>query len=48
MGFKPQTAGLPLVNVPHRPDRENVAMAIGVAVFLFLGIAGVICASLLA
>lgn len=48
MALEPQAAGLPLANVHDRTDKENVNMAIGLAVLLFLGIVGVICASLLA
>ncbi len=48
MRLKPQTAGLPLANVHDRTDKENTNMAIGLAVLLFLGIVGVVCASLLA
>jgi hypothetical protein len=48
MRLKPQAAGQPLANVPDRTDQANANMAIGLAVLLFLGIVGVICASLLA
>lgn len=48
MHLKSQTAGQPLANVHDRTDKENINMAIYLAVLLFLGIVGVICASLLA
>ena len=45
MGFEPQTAGQPLVNVHKRTTKVNIVMAIGVVVFLLIGIAFVIWAS---
>lgn len=48
MHLKPQTAGQPPANVHDRTDKENTHMAIGLAVLLFLGIVGVVCASLIA
>ena len=37
MGFDPQTAGLPLVNVRKRTTKVNIFMAAAVLVFLVLG-----------
>jgi uncharacterized membrane protein YqjE len=37
MGFEPQTANKPLVDVKKRTTKVNITMAIGVAVFLLLG-----------
>ena len=37
MGFDPQTAGQPLVNVHKRTTKVNIFMAISVAVFFLLG-----------
>lgn len=48
MRLNPQAAGLPLAHVPDRTAKANAHLAIGLAVLLFLGIVGVICASLLA
>ena len=48
MHLKPQTAGQSLANVHDRTARANTHMAIALAVLLFLGIVGVVCASLLA
>jgi uncharacterized membrane protein YqjE len=45
MGFEPQTAGKPLVNVHKRTTKVNISMAIGVAVFFILGIIAVIWAT---
>ncbi len=39
MGFEPQTAGQPLVNVHKRTTKVNITMAIAVAVFLLIGAA---------
>jgi flagellar basal body-associated protein FliL len=38
MGFEPQTAGKPLVNVHKRTTKVNIGIAIGVVVFLIVGI----------
>ena len=48
MHLKPQAAGQPLANIHDRTDKANAHLAIGLAVLLFLGIVGVVCASLLA
>jgi len=45
MGFEPQTSGQPLVNVHKRTTKVNITMAIGVLVFLLIGIAFVMWAS---
>ena len=37
MGFDPQTAGLPLVNVRKRTTKVNIFMAAAVLVFFVLG-----------
>jgi hypothetical protein len=39
MGFEPQTANQPLVNVHKKTTKVNFAVAIGVAVFFAVGIA---------
>ena len=41
MGFDPQTANLPLVNVHKRTTKVNIFMAIAVVVFLLIGMAGI-------
>ena len=41
MGFDPQTAGQPLVNVHKRTTKVNIIMAISVVVFLLIGITGI-------
>lgn len=41
MGFEPQTAGQPLVNVHKRTTKVNITMAISVVVFLVIGLAGI-------
>ena len=38
MGFEPQTAGQPLVNVRKRTTKVNFSMILGVLVFLVIGI----------
>ena len=38
MGFEPQTANQPLVNVRKGPTKVNIAVAIGVVVFLLAGL----------
>jgi flagellar basal body-associated protein FliL len=38
MAFEPQTANQPLVNVRKGPTKVNIAMAIGVVIFLVVGI----------
>jgi len=45
MGFEPQTAGQPLVNVHKRTTKVNIAMAIAVVVFFIVGIAGIVWAT---
>ena len=45
MGFEPQTAGQPLVNVHKRATKVNIVMAIGVALFLLVGICFIVWAS---
>lgn len=42
MGFEPQTADQPLVNVHKRTTQVNFAVVIGVVVFLLVGIGGMI------
>ena len=39
MGFEPQTADQPLVNVQKRTTKVNIAVAIGVVLFLIIGLA---------
>jgi hypothetical protein len=41
MGFEPQTAGQPLVNVHQKTTKVNISMAIAVAVFLLIGLGGI-------
>ena len=41
MGFEPQTAGQPLVNVHKRTTKVNIMMAVAVAVFFLIGAAGI-------
>lgn len=48
MRLKPQAAGQPPANTHDHTDKANAHMAIGLAVLFFLGIVGVVCASLLA
>ena len=38
MGFEPQTAGQPLVNVHKRTTKVNFAIVISVVVFIAVGI----------
>jgi hypothetical protein len=38
MGFEPQTAGQPIVNVAKRTTKVNFAIVIAVAVFLIVGL----------
>lgn len=45
MGFEPQTADKPLVNVHKRTTKVNIIMAIGVAVFLLIGVCFVLWAA---
>ena len=45
MGFEPQTADKPLVNVHKRTTKVNFGMAIGVVVFLVIGICVVVWAA---
>jgi uncharacterized membrane protein YqjE len=45
MGFEPQTAGKPLVNVHKKTTKVNISMAIGVAIFLILGVIAVVWAT---
>ncbi|MEO6994998.1 MAG: hypothetical protein ABI273_15435 [Lacunisphaera sp.] len=42
MGFEPQTAGQPIVNIHKRTTQVNFGMAIGVVVFLLIGICVVV------
>ncbi|AOS44728.1 hypothetical protein Verru16b_01795 [Lacunisphaera limnophila] len=42
IGFEPQTSGQPLVNVHKRTTKVNISMAIAVAVFLLIGLGGII------
>ena len=45
MGFEPQTAGQPIVNVHKRTTKVNLSMAVGVIVFLVFGICLVVWAA---
>lgn len=45
MGFEPQTADQPIVNVHKRTTKVNFSMAIGVVVFLLIGICVVVWAA---
>lgn len=45
MGFEPQTADQPLVDVHKRTTKVNIMMAIGIGVFLLIGICVVVWAS---
>jgi hypothetical protein len=45
MGFEPQTADKPLVNVHKRTTKVNLGMAVGVVVFLLIGICIVVWAA---
>lgn len=45
MGFEPQTAGQPIVNVHKRTTKVNIIMAVSVAVFLLIGAAVVLWAA---
>ncbi len=45
MGFEPQTANQPLVNVHKRTTKVNITMAIAVAAFFLIGAAIMIWAS---
>jgi accessory gene regulator protein AgrB len=38
MGFEPQTAGQPLVNVRKRTTKVNLVIVISIVVFLVIGI----------
>ena len=38
MGFEPQTAGKPLVDVHKRTTKVNIGVVVGVIVFLIVGI----------
>jgi len=42
MGFEPQTAGKPLVDVHKRTTKVNFGVAIGVVLFLLVGIGVVV------
>lgn len=42
MGFEPQTSGKPLVNVHKQTTQVNFSIAIGVLLFLVVGICVVI------
>jgi uncharacterized membrane protein YqjE len=42
MGFEPQTAGQPLVNVNKRTTQVNFAIVISIILFLVVGIAGAV------
>jgi accessory gene regulator protein AgrB len=37
MGFEPQTAGQPIVNVRKRTTKVNLIMVVGIIVFLVVG-----------
>ena len=45
MGFEPQTASQPLVNVHKRTTKVNIIMAVAVTVFLLIGVAVIVFAS---
>jgi len=45
MGFEPQTAGQPLVNVRKRTTKVNFSMILGVLVFLVIGISVILWAA---
>jgi len=45
MGFDPQTAGQPLINVHKRTTKVNIVMAISVVVFLLIGVAVIVWAT---
>jgi hypothetical protein len=38
MGFDPQNAGQPLVNVHKRTTKVNIAAAIGIVIFFLIGL----------
>jgi hypothetical protein len=38
MGFEPQTAGQPLVNVQKRTTKVNLIIVVGIVVFLLIGL----------
>lgn len=42
MGFDPQTADKPLVNVHKRTTKVNISIGISVAIFFLLGIIAVV------
>ena len=45
MGFEPQTAGQPIVDVHKRTTKVNLSMAVGVVIFLIIGICVVVWAA---
>lgn len=45
MGFEPQTAGQPIVDVHKRTTKVNLSMAVGVVIFLMIGICVVVWAA---
>lgn len=38
MGFDPQTAGQPLINVHKRTTKVNLAMVAGILIFVVIGV----------